>query len=80
MKILRIGCVLVGFLYSVLSLSAQTFTILHSFDGPDGEYPAAGLIQAPNGDLYGTTLYGGNTAPYCDVNGCGMVFRLGQLR
>jgi hypothetical protein len=50
MKILRMGCVLVGFLTLVLSLSAQTF---HSF-GSEGCDPAAGLVQAADGNLYGT--------------------------
>jgi uncharacterized repeat protein (TIGR03803 family) len=52
---LRIGCVVVGFLSLVLSMPAQTFTTLHSFDGADGELPVAPLVQATNGDLYGTT-------------------------
>ncbi len=55
MKILRIGCVFGGFLSLVLSLSAQTFTTLHSFDGTDGACPYAGLVQATDGNLYGTT-------------------------
>ena len=41
------------------SLPAQTFTTLHSFDGTDGRLSNAGLIQATNGNLYGTTYYGG---------------------
>jgi uncharacterized repeat protein (TIGR03803 family) len=40
-----------------------TLTTLHSFcsgfDCPDGEYPATGLIQATDGNLYGTTSRGG---------------------
>ncbi|MGC1372264.1 MAG: choice-of-anchor tandem repeat GloVer-containing protein [Candidatus Sulfotelmatobacter sp.] len=40
-------------------LPAQTFTTLVNFDGPDGAYPDAGLVQAANGDFYGTTAGGG---------------------
>jgi len=59
MKILRIICMLGGFLSLAFSLSAQTFTTLHSFAGTDGSNPYAGLVQATDGNLYGTTAYGG---------------------
>jgi uncharacterized repeat protein (TIGR03803 family) len=70
---------LVGFLISIAmtfagSLAhAQTFTTLHSFDGTDG-FPnstGASLVQGANGDLYGTTSYGGS-------HGGGTVFRITQ--
>ncbi len=41
-------------------LPAQTLTTLHSFDGEDGSYPAAGLVKGTDGDLYGTTELGGD--------------------
>jgi uncharacterized repeat protein (TIGR03803 family) len=52
-----------------VALPAQTFTILHTFDGADGGNPAAALTQATNGKLYGTTLRGG-------ANGDGTVFKM----
>ena len=38
---------------TAIALPAQTFTTLYSFDGTDGE-AYAGLVQATNGDFYGT--------------------------
>jgi uncharacterized repeat protein (TIGR03803 family) len=54
-----------------------TLTTLYSFCSqsgcPDGWSPAAGLVQATNGDLYGTTDLGGN----CGFqSGCGTVFKI----
>jgi uncharacterized repeat protein (TIGR03803 family) len=39
--------------------ASVSFTILHSFTGPDGNSPQGGMVQATNGTLYGTTFYGG---------------------
>jgi uncharacterized repeat protein (TIGR03803 family) len=44
---------------TAIALPAQTFTTVHSFDNADGTYPTAGLVQATNGDFYGTTYDGG---------------------
>jgi len=46
-----------------------TLTLLHSFTGADGDYPIGGLILDANGNLYGTTVYGGR-------DGYGTVFKL----
>ena len=59
MNILRKGCMFGGFLSLVLSLSAQTFTTVHSFDGTDGKQVFAGLVQAANGYFYGAAGAGG---------------------
>ena len=60
MKIFRISCcVFGGFLSLLLSVSAQTFTTLHAFNQTDGSEPEAGLVQATDGNLYGTTYRGG---------------------
>jgi uncharacterized repeat protein (TIGR03803 family) len=44
-----------------LAADGSGFTVLHSFtgDSTDGRYPLAGLIQGPDGTLYGTTSEGG---------------------
>jgi uncharacterized repeat protein (TIGR03803 family) len=50
------------------------FTTLHAFEGIDGQYPYIGLVQATDGDFYGTTYVGGSSTA-CS-GGCGTVFRL----
>jgi uncharacterized repeat protein (TIGR03803 family) len=51
-----------------------TLTTLHSFVGSDGQWPYGPLIQATDGNLYGTTTAGGASAS-CSV-GCGTVFNI----
>jgi uncharacterized repeat protein (TIGR03803 family) len=54
---------------TAVALRAQGFTTLHSFDGANGQLPYAGLVQAIDGDFYGTTYEGG-------ANGYGTVFQI----
>jgi uncharacterized repeat protein (TIGR03803 family) len=55
--------------------SAATFTVLHSFSGPDGETPAAPLIQGADGFIYGVAAHGGNFT-VLPPDGGGTVFRM----
>jgi uncharacterized repeat protein (TIGR03803 family) len=41
------------------TLDYSSFITLASFNGTNGSNPYAGLVQATNGDLYGTTVVGG---------------------
>jgi uncharacterized repeat protein (TIGR03803 family) len=61
---------------ATIALSGQTFTTLHSFDGADGGTPFAALVQATNGDLYGTTYDGGAGANCTFQYGCGTIFKI----
>src|SRR6266568_3285630 len=56
-----------------------TFTVLHGFqlDYKDGYLPRAPLVQASDGNLYGTTSGGGDDGSGCAVHGCnGTVFKV----
>jgi uncharacterized repeat protein (TIGR03803 family) len=54
-------------------------TVLHTFTGgKDGGWPGEGVLRDAAGNLYGTTMTGGD--PTCNLlqyhHGCGVVFRL----
>ena len=59
---------------TVFKVAGDTLTTLHDFctqtNCPDGWDPVAGLVQATDGNFYGTTLYGGATG------GVGTVFKI----
>jgi uncharacterized repeat protein (TIGR03803 family) len=68
----RVFAVFVLCVITAMSLPAQIFTTLHNFNynNAAGLNPAAGLVQAANGGLYGTTQFGGG------ANGKGTVFKI----
>jgi uncharacterized repeat protein (TIGR03803 family) len=71
-----------GVVFKVAPNSDGTWTesVLHSFnlDGKDGFHLTGGLVFDVAGNLYGTTMFGGDTSAGCDWGwaGCGTVFKL----
>src|SRR5262249_51096177 len=54
-----------------------TLTTLHFFTGPDGSQPHSALLEASDGNFYGTTFHGGTQdCPFAAEVGCGTVFRM----
>jgi uncharacterized repeat protein (TIGR03803 family) len=65
-----------GTVYSITS--GGKLTTLFTFDGTDGSYPVGPLVQASNGNFYGTTTQGG-AHDLCNGEiflGCGTVFEI----
>jgi len=54
---------------TAITSPAQTFTTLKNFNYTDGDDPQGGLVQATDGNLYGTTYGGG-------AEGAGTVFKI----
>jgi uncharacterized repeat protein (TIGR03803 family) len=52
---LALAAMLVSAVFTTQPAQAQTYIVLASFDGTDGSYSLAPLVQATNGNLYGTT-------------------------
>jgi uncharacterized repeat protein (TIGR03803 family) len=59
---------------------AGDFTAMHTFSFGDGADPYSPLIEATDGNFYGTTSWGGSNGQQCFLrflgSGCGAVFRM----
>jgi uncharacterized repeat protein (TIGR03803 family) len=62
-----------GTIFKITPAGVQT--MFHSFDGFDGNGPYGGLVQASDGNLYGTTASGGASVTW-GSNGSGTVFKI----
>jgi uncharacterized repeat protein (TIGR03803 family) len=59
--------------------STPTLTELFGFPGgnhPDGYFPRAPLVQASDGNFYGTTYFGGDDGNHCSGGCAGTVFKI----
>ena len=54
---------------SIYRISGSNTTILHSFNGPDGQFPIGGVVEGTDGNIYGTTSSGG-------TEDAGVIFRI----
>lgn len=55
--------------------SAASFTVVHNFTGPDGQTPAAALVEGFDGFLYGVAGHGGDFT-VLPPDGGGTAFRI----
>jgi uncharacterized repeat protein (TIGR03803 family) len=61
---------------AAISSSAQTFTVLATFNENNGAFPRAALVQGPDGNFYGTTELGGTGNCIPAGEGCGTAFKI----
>ncbi len=70
-----------GWIFELKNCSETCILVdLHDFsssDGGEGAYPPyGGPVLDANGNLYGTSYYGGNTGGACGSKGCGVVWEI----
>lgn len=65
----NLPAIVAAIIISCITVSGQTLSTLHSFGGTDGRSPEAVLIEASDGNFYGTTALGGD-------HGQGTVFKI----
>lgn len=79
LAITRAACLIVLTSATLQVAQGQEFRVLHYFSGPDGAVPLGVLTLDNEGNLYGTTQFGGLINQNCNINlGCGTVFKLAR--
>ncbi len=74
---IHFSLVATAFFGSSVATMSQTFEEIYSFRGyADGYSPRGALVQATDGNFYGTTTYGGQPTTNCPACGYGTVFRM----
>jgi uncharacterized repeat protein (TIGR03803 family) len=74
-SLLKAACALF-LLCAIVAIAApgQTFNTMFTFDNTNGEGPQGPLVQGPDGNYYGVTVYGG--VNNCTGGPCGTVFKI----
>jgi uncharacterized repeat protein (TIGR03803 family) len=67
---LVLSAIVCALLIAAAPAAAQSYTVLYAFDGSDGYFPHAGLMQGSDGNFYGTTAGWGGYSP------AGTVFKI----
>jgi uncharacterized repeat protein (TIGR03803 family) len=77
------GCVGAGcgtiFELSQVKNGSWRFSVVHNFSAKQGGGPAGNMVFNASGNLYGSTVIGGNLAACKQQGGCGVVFKLTPL-
>jgi uncharacterized repeat protein (TIGR03803 family) len=73
---LSLALTVLSCLFASPQAQAQTLTVLHSFEGPEGDLPTYGLVRDAAGNLYGTTDYGGIFGKCDNEVGGGTVYKV----
>lgn len=68
------------YMIAALASSAQTFKVLAQFNGTNGLFPEASLVQGTDGNFYGTTTDGGGYGTVFKVTSTGAVKALHSFR
>ena len=78
LRICRLGIFFLFYLGAMMAAPAQdmVFRSMYNFNGSDGSQPEAKLVQATDGNFYGTTMMGGAGGRGACNGSCGTIFKI----